>query len=627
MNTKVYNSSGYKKKSVAYRNILILLFSILPFLLGVGYSAAKSSNMDYFGVSINISGSQRMRTMLIANYSQQIEDAINENDESKLLNARDILKKEIKTYEEFMEALVYGSSKLQVDANVYDHIIREIESFESSYRHYISSAELLLNGPVDSEVVDEIVDLALPLKNNIHKVVGMFETQYQKEMKLLTILDVIMILIAVTVTFLGFVLTRAIKKNEFYANFDHLTGLLTRFNLYENIKYKTSSDYDVYFIDLNKFKLVNDTFGHSVGDEILKEAANRLITVFGMENTYRYGGDEFVILSNDKYRDIRESALELSNRFVLPIVDSKHREHFISLSIGAVKKGIGPLEWHNLIHFADELMYEAKNFTGHTVICDSAEDAEKRLNLDFAILDGIDKKEFKPHFQPIYNVSSEALEMQMVLCRWHQKNGNVMMPKDFLPVLKRKGLLAVFDLYMIKQVNTLYEHMSEREKSFTYSINLTEETLIGAHYNELLTTIEDLSIPHDKLILKFKEDVLLNDDIKAILELISSKGYQLAVNNFTIDISLNESDKYKNIDIIKLGMQTAKPMISDGYARKVLQEFIHMLVAIDKVIIIEGIEEASEIQVLKSINENVKGKLYYSTPYKLLSLDELHLSQ
>jgi len=612
------------KKSVAHRNVLILLFSLLPFLLGIGYSVAKSSSMDYFGAAINISGSQRMRTMLIANYAQQLEDAYLENDQEKLVEVSKILESEVITYEKFMSALLVGSEELDLVENRYPDIRNKINSYKLEYGNYVKDTKALIENPDQLHLVDLIVAEALPLKNNIHMVVEMYQEQYDNELRLLKSVDMIMIGIAIIVTTLGLTLTRAIKRHEFFANYDHLTGLLTRYNLYENIKKKDPNNYDIYFIDLNKFKYINDTFGHSIGDEILIEVSKRLIDVFGLHNVYRYGGDEFIVLLKNSEKTVERLSMELKNKILAPITDTKYREHYIGLSLGAVAKGVGPKEWDQLIHFADELMYDAKSYAGHIILCQTKEEAYNKLNLDVSVAEGLKKGEFTHRFQSIYNVSNQDIEIQMVLCRWERGPDKIIKPSEFLPILKRKGLLDTFDIYMISHLDSLYSKMNETEKNYTYSVNITEETLLSARYNGLIDTLKSISIPKEKLILKFMEDVLVNDDVLSTLELLSDLGYTLAVDNFTIDISLKESSKYKNISIVKLGKAIVSSLMIDEYSKVMLKEFIKMLVSINKTVIIEGIEAPDEVEVLKNINNSISEDLYYSTPYKLRTIEELH---
>ncbi|KDR95451.1 diguanylate cyclase (GGDEF) domain-containing protein [Peptoclostridium litorale DSM 5388] len=436
-----------KTNSVAYRNVLILLFSLLPFFIGIIFSIHKGGDMEYFGAAINISGSQRMRTMLIANYAQQIEDAYQTEDEKHLNEAKAVLSRELQIYEEYMDALYNGSEELDLMQNDFPKIKEQIESYEDQYKRYDRNAKQVIEDPTRADLVDEIVLNALDLKNNIHEVVELYQQQYDEDLGYLRVIDFSMIIVAVLVTILGLFLTRSIKKHEYFANFDHLTGLLTRYNLYENTKNKNADDHALFFIDLNKFKYINDTFGHAIGDEILIEVANRLIEVFGREQVYRFGGDEFVvILQPTEYDsdDFLDSYVRtLKNRIAIPIIDAHNRAHFVGMSVGAVNRHMGLGNWDSLIRFADGLMYDAKSIAGHVIICNTAGEAKERMNI----------------------------------------------------------------------------------------VEEVEEALL--------------------------EDVLVNDDTVDTLKNLSDMGYTLAVDNFTVDISLKESVKYKNIKVVKLG----KPII------------------------------------------------------------------
>ncbi len=271
-----------KRISVANRNIIILILSLLPFILGIGFSLVKSSDMAYFGIAINISGSQRMRTMLIANYAQQIEDYRSEGDEAALKSSELLLNDELLIYERYMEALVYGGDDdLMMKANEYHEIVDQLLALKPQYESYVESANRVLAGDEDSQYVDFLVQNSLGLKNKIHDVVEAYQYYYDQDIHIQKMLDIAMIVIATLVTVGGLLLTKLIKRHEHHANYDYLTKLQNRYFLYEFIKHKSVKEYAVFFIDLNKFKVINDTFGHHVGDEILIEVARRLKGVFG----------------------------------------------------------------------------------------------------------------------------------------------------------------------------------------------------------------------------------------------------------------------------------------------------------------------------------------------------------
>jgi len=107
------------------------------------------------------------------------------------------------------------------------------------------------------------------------------------------------------------------------------------------------------------------------------------------------------------------------------------------------------------------------------------------------------------------------------------------------------------------------------------------------------------------------------------MDRLSTMGYTLAIDNFTIDLSLKESTKYKNIGIVKLGKTTINSLLSDEYYKEILKEFIHMLISIGKTVIVEGIEAEGEVVILKQINKELEHDLYYSTPLTLRTIEDL----
>ena len=140
-----------KIKSVARRNIVILLLSLMPFIIGISVSIANSSDLEYFGTAINISGSQRMRTMLIANYSQQYENAYINGEVSEINEIKGILEKEIGIYEKYMSALVSGDESINMKHNGFQDIVNKINSLRPLFDSYTESATKLIYNPTDED--------------------------------------------------------------------------------------------------------------------------------------------------------------------------------------------------------------------------------------------------------------------------------------------------------------------------------------------------------------------------------------------------------------------------------------------------------------------------------------------
>lgn len=311
-------------------------------------------------------------------------------------------------------------------------------------------------------------------------------------------------------------------------------------------------DYTIYFIDLNKFKIINDTYGHETGDIILECVASRLISVFGSDTLYRYGGDEFIALRerniiNGKELDC-DDAIDKDVKLVRqalsdPIVDSSGRNHFIGLAMGIISRNVGIEDWHTLINLSDDLMYDSKSITGNVIIYRKKNDVEFRINF---------------------------IENQSIT--------------------------------------------SERNNS-KYALSLAEDTLINAKTNGFLAVAESIKMPKQQIVIKIQEELLMNENIIETILKLKNIGFILAVDNFTVDFSLRESVKYKNIDIIKIGNSMVSALMAEEYSRNMLKEFIKIFVSIDKMVVVEGIHTEADLDILKSIDSNNKRNILYTDEF------------
>lgn len=611
------------KISVAKRNVIILILSLLPFFVGITFSIVKSSDMAYFGVAINISGSQRMRTMLIANYAQQIEDYFIADDEVALITSKKVLSSELDIYERYMEALLDGDAVLMMKENEFANIKLEIKQLYPLFETYVDSGKYLLEVPSDQHSVDFIVQNSLELKNKIHSVVELYQEAYDDAVKIQRTINVIMILLASAVTIFGLLLTRSIKAHEYHANYDYLTKLQNRHNMYDFIKFKSVREYAIFFMDLNKFKVINDTFGHAIGDEILIEVASRLNSVFSNQHIYRFGGDEFVILCHCATGDdlnpsvtIEELIKRTRVEFANAIVDAHGREHYVGFSLGVVYNDVGIEDWDTGIRLADELMYDSKSFAGYVMSCKTNQEVYSRLNLNDKIGDAIRNGNIQPYLMPIYNVRNNNTVIYEALGRW-QFEGTEILPYEFIPIIKRNGLSSQYDLNMLRYLDRAYEehYQGLEETQIPYFlVNILEDTINLAKNNQFLEVLSQMKLPKDKLIISFLEHVLTNDEIVEIINMLKLEGYHFAVDNFSLDITLRESSRFSNIEFIKFNPSVVNALSADQYAKTMLKQFLQMLISLEKKVIIEGVQIEEEVDIIKHMNDELGNDLYYSRP-------------
>lgn len=177
-------------------------------------------------------------------------------------------------------------------------------------------------------------------KDNFDHITNLFQVENNNVIEEQETMNISIILFGAIVTFISLLISVKMKEKKYYANFDYLTKLKNRHSLFEDVKKLDISEYSLFFIDLNKFKVINDTYGHDVGDEILLEVSNGLKKVFGAEHLYRYGGDEFIAFVKESVADDFENSIdnkvnEVKRMLSVPIIDSSKQNHYAGLSIGA----------------------------------------------------------------------------------------------------------------------------------------------------------------------------------------------------------------------------------------------------------------------------------------------------
>ncbi|SHH90654.1 EAL domain-containing protein [Clostridium grantii] len=610
----------YKQISVANKNIFVLMMTILPFILGIGISMHKNPEMRYFGAAINISGSQRMRTMLISNFSQKIGTEYLENNEENVDSIRKLLESEVFIYEEYMEALVYGDESIKLDKNKYDNIVSEINKLLPLTDKYIEVTKNIISDPSDMESIDFIVDNSLELKDEVDKIVGLYEKQYEIEVKIQKNINIWIVIISIILTGFGFVLTKKIKQNEKFAKFDYLTGLKNKSEIYVDLKGKDVRKYSAFFIDLDKFKLVNDTFGHLIGDEIIIKVANRIQKLFEFNSVYRYGGDEFLVLRESENIDevnlfnerlMKNIKVEMGQ----PFIDSKGRKHYLSFSMGIVTNNAGLKSFEKLIEFSDDLMYDSKNYPNKVSICDTVEKAEYRIELKNDTMKVMQNKEIFAKFQPIYDLNKNIKGLE-TLARWKHK-GKIINPINFIPIIYRNGFIEEFDLYMIKHAGLIYKEIFSKNpihNDFFYSINITKDTLYNFNINGMLSALRESPIPRDKIIIEVLEEVIIDKDVIDKLEILHEKGFKIAIDDFSAGNTSIDSLKIKYISFIKIAKSITDELIGNEYNIKLLDKLVVLIHSLDKKVVVEGVETKEQFDLLSKLKVDLIQGYYLSKP-------------
>ncbi len=611
-----------QKNSVAKKYVLILVFSLLPFIIGITYSLFQSNDRAYYSAAINISGSQRMRTMLLSNYSQQYVSSTLANQFEDMKNAKEVLLKEKVIYDKFYNALLNGESSLDMKRPDNEEIAQVLKELEPFINNYLLSIESVLIDYNDKDSLKNITKNAMYIKDQYHIITELFQLENDHSISRQRYLDILMIILAALITISGLFLTNRIKQQEYHAYYDFLTKLKNRHSFYHDIEGKNPSQYSIFFIDLNKFKVINDTYGHQIGDEILIGVAGKLRETFDTDLLYRFGGDEFIailptigdeILIDDKIKTLK-------NKLAEPIIDSSNRRHLVGLALGVVSSQVGVSNWDTLISLSDDLMYDSKSIAGHVIVYRTKEDLDYRLKLinsvDHVFKNGLIKLSYsrieclQNDSVPIYNVSS----------RWIDRN-QVFRAKEFLPLLKRKGYLPMLDRNTIVQFEQDLLQKKQLNQSIdreaNYIISVTEDTLINAQENQFVNLISTANIPVEHIYFKVQDEWLTDQGILRQLQLLKERGFKIALDLNKLELSLNDASQYGMVDLIKLGNSLVRTLMPSDQTRVLMKEFVNWITDLSIVVVMEGLTVNEHLDHIKCLDFRNKNLIYVDADNEL----------
>jgi len=447
----------------------------------------------------------------------------------------------------------------------------------------------------------------------------------------------IYVLIFFLINSLAFVLFKIISNAErqrrndliYEATHDNLTKLPNRNYLQQNINhwiYEDAPAFSLYYIDMDHFKSINDSFGHEYGDLLLIEFSKRLLDMVRKDSTViRQGGDEFIILTyRHEIQDIRTHAKTL-----LDTITSSYHIRQLKFNIGA-SIGIAQFPQHGktldmLLRAADIAMYEAKKHKNS--ICLFAQDMQtsylSRLNLEQALHTALKENEFYMVYQPQLDQNGSIYGVE-ALVRWKHPSIGLIPPDEFIPIAEASGIMPKLGHFILTQ--TLYDIKQLQEQtnvSFQTSINISVKQFMENNFIEKLSQeIESASVKNIALCLEITENLFIEDIhyIIPILEEIHKMGISISMDDFGTGYSSLSMLKDLPIDELKIDKSFVQTILEDKTTRKMVQSIIAIGKNLELFIVAEGIETVEQEMLLKVFGcDRFQGYLYA----KPLSYEEL----
>lgn len=403
------------------------------------------------------------------------------------------------------------------------------------------------------------------------------------------------------------------EQLELQANHDYLTGLPNRTLLEDRIEQgiaqaaRMGHYLALVFIDLDNFKFINDSLGHSAGDELLKEIAGRLTGCLRSSDTVaRLGGDEFVLLINDHHHvssviSFLERVLqEIGRPFVL-----SGRDFQVSASLGVALFPDDGEDAPSLLRHADVAMYAAKdrgrnNFQFFTRELNRV--ADERLNLEAAMRSALERDEFEVNYQPKVDHRRRIVGVE-ALARWFHPEIGAVGPDRFIPIAEETGLIVPLTTAILRRAfAAAREWNRQRKVPLRMAVNLSPRLFltddIVRHVADLLREA-DLSPSHVEL--EITESVFLGDSERAVVTLNEFKdlGVSLAMDDFGTGYSSLSYLRRFPLDIIKMDRSLVTGIEHEEDVAMIARAVISLGKSLRKTVVAEGVENQAQFDFLR----------------------------
>jgi diguanylate cyclase (GGDEF)-like protein/PAS domain S-box-containing protein len=383
----------------------------------------------------------------------------------------------------------------------------------------------------------------------------------------------------------------------------------------------------VLFIDLDDFKLVNDSFGHAVGDELLVLVAQRLReSCRAGDVVARQGGDEFLVLvqgttgdsAPDEAAQIVAANLRvaLGKPFALASTDL-----YITPSIGA---SLFPADGDNaetLLKHADIAMYAAKDAgrDGYRLYQPPKRDSSVELAIASQLRQAERRDELELYYQPIVALEQSCIVGAEALLRWNRPDAGMLLPGEFLPAAERTGLIRPITAWVLERACIEARRWCDHDLDLYASINLPPAYWQPAAIRRVIATIESFGLSADRVMIEFTEEAAMTDiaDLGQLLNDIHSQGLRLAIDDFGIGYSSLGRLSRLRPSMIKIDRSFVKDLPGDRDAGVLVETMITMAQKLGIQCLAEGIETEAQLKFLREIGCPLGQGYLYSRPLPL----------
>jgi diguanylate cyclase (GGDEF)-like protein len=401
---------------------------------------------------------------------------------------------------------------------------------------------------------------------------------------------------------------------KYLAENDPMTGLSNRHYFEDHLRtaiaraQRFDSKVGLLFLDIDNFKLINDSLGHDIGDQILQHVANRLLDVIREGDIVcRLGGDEFAIIAHDI--EIETSLATLAQRIIdslrTPITLSQ-TQHFISCSIGISTYPNCAENAEDMLKHADLAMYHVKRMGRngfHFFTEGLQEKVMNKILLEQQLRSGALQSQLVQYYQPVIHAKDLKVCGAEMLVRWNHPLRGILPPSEFLDDIEELGFLSAIDIVNMRSAcKQLAEWRSSGlvDDSFVLAVNASEQLIKEEGFQGTIKSdLDNVSLLGSNLSIEVTEGVLVSDFDKtsAILNLIKHYGVKVAIDDFGTGYSSMAYLKWLPASILKVDRSFVQNVPESAVDCRVLKAIIVMAKSLDLDVIVEGVETIEQARL------------------------------
>ena len=431
---------------------------------------------------------------------------------------------------------------------------------------------------------------------------------------------------------------RNVDQLSYLAHYDHLTGLANRLlfkkNLSQMIHHANRHNESValYFLDLDDFKHINDTLGHSVGDQLLVTIAEKLKSMFREDDLIaRFSGDEFIIAVSGitDQLDAINPATKIMKEFEQPLL-LQNQQIMQKTSIGISLYPSDGKDIETLIKNADTAMYQAKEEGMHGYRFYSGEMSKQAANflrLSSELHQAVTNEQFELHYQPYISLADHSVGGFEALVRWQHPERGLVYPDHFIPYAEKSGLISSID----KQVMNMACQQASQWLNDGYSFHQISVNISGLELREgFIEAVEAIldanQLPPDRLKLEITETFLMTQLSQPIeiLHKIRELGVFVAIDDFGVAYSSLTRLKHLPVTCLKIDRLFVKDLDEDVTDQSIVEAVVALSNCLDLSVIAEGVETEAQLKLLQQIGAHYAQGYHISRPSAAKCIDDTY---